>query len=86
MLYNRYNPIGSQEPTFTITDQKLYVPVVTLSAQDYVKLLQQLKSGFKRTSNWNKYYPKVTIEQQNRYLYYLINPSFQGVNTLFFII
>ena len=40
---------------FTITDTKLYVPVVTLSTQDNAKLLQQLKSGFKRTINWNKY-------------------------------
>ena len=31
---------------FTITDKKLYVPVVTLSTQDNAKLLQQLKSGF----------------------------------------
>ena len=31
--------------TFKITDTKLYVPVVTLSTQDNVKLLQQLKSG-----------------------------------------
>ena len=38
-----------------ITDTKLYVPVVTLSTQDNAKLLQQLKSGFKRTINWNKY-------------------------------
>ena len=41
--------------TFFITDAKLYVPVGTLSAQDNAKLLQQLKSGFKRTINWNKY-------------------------------
>ena len=34
--------------TFKITDTKLYVPVVTLTAQDNAKLLQQLKSGFKR--------------------------------------
>ena len=40
---------------FGITDTKLYVPVVTLSTQDNAKLLQQLKSGFKRTINWNKY-------------------------------
>ena len=40
---------------FAITDTKLYVPVVTLSTQDNAKLLQQLKSGFKRTINWNKY-------------------------------
>ena len=47
-------PIAGQEPTFTITDTKFYAPVVTLSPQDNVKLLQQLKLGFKRTINWNK--------------------------------
>ena len=44
--------------TFAIRDTKLYVPVVTLSTQDNAKLLQQLKSGFKRTINWNKYQSK----------------------------
>ena len=39
---------------FKITDTKLYVPVVTLSKENYTKLLQQLKSGFKRTTKWNK--------------------------------
>ena len=34
---------------FAITHTKIYVPVITLSTQDNVKLLQQLKSGFKRT-------------------------------------
>ena len=43
------------EGRFTITDTKVCVPVVTLSTQHNVKLLQQLKSGFKRTINWNKY-------------------------------
>ena len=43
---------------FEITDTKLYVPVVTLSTQDNAKLLQQLKSGFKRVVNWNKYLSK----------------------------
>ena len=84
---NRYflidNPIAGQESTFTITDAKLYVTVVTLSAQDNAKLLEQLKSGFKRTTNWNTYEPKVTVEQENRYSDFLINPSFQGVNKLF---
>ena len=40
---------------FAITETKLYVPVVTLSTQDNAKLLQQLKSGFKRTISWSKY-------------------------------
>ena len=44
------NPIGNQEPTFTITDTKLYVPVVTLSTQDNTKLLEQLKSCLNRTN------------------------------------
>ena len=39
---------------FVITATKIYVPSVTLSAQDNVNLLQQLKFGFKRTINWNK--------------------------------
>ena len=69
--------------TFTITDTKLYIPVVTLSTQSNAKLLEQLKSGFKRTINWYKYDPKVSVEVPKPYLYFLINPSFQGVNRLF---
>ena len=47
--------------------------------------MQQLKSGFKRTINWNKYQSqsKVTIQESNPYLDYLIDPSFQGVNRLY---
>ena len=37
--------------TFEITDAKFYVPIVTLSTQDNSKLLQQLKSGFKKSVN-----------------------------------
>ena len=43
------------EAKFAITQTKLYVPVITLSTQDNAKLLQQLKSGFKRIINWNRY-------------------------------
>ena len=49
---------------FTITDTRLYVQVVTLSTNDNAELLQQLKSGFKRTINWNKYQSKVTIQDK----------------------
>ena len=62
---------------------KLYVSVVTLSTQYNAKLLQQLKSGFKRTINWNKYKSNIKTSGQNRYLNHLINPSFQGVKGLF---
>ena len=63
-----------------ITDTKLYLPIVTLSTQDNAKLLQQLKSGFKKKINWNKYEAKVSTERQNQYLDFSIDPSFQGVN------
>ena len=73
------DPFVGQELTFTITDTNLYVPLVTLSTQDNANLLRQLKSGFKRATNWNKYYPKVTLQEQKRYLDFLSNTIFQGV-------
>ena len=51
---------NNQNPTFQINDTKLYVPVVTLSIQENIKLLQQLEYGFKITINWNKYLTKTT--------------------------
>ena len=75
--------VANPGATFTITDTKLYVPVVTLSTQDNVNLLDQLKSGFKRTINWRKYQSKGTIQAQNQYLDHLIDPIFQGVNRVF---
>ena len=75
--------INNQIPTFTITETSLYVPVVTLSTQDNANLLPQLKSGFKRTINWNKYLAKPELLAQNANLNHLIEPSFQGVNRLF---
>ena len=69
--------------TFTITDKKLYVPVITLSTQDNAKLFGQLETGFKRTINWNKYDPKVSVQAPNPYLNFLLNLSFQRVNRLF---
>ena len=68
---------------FKITDTNLYVPVVTLSTNDNEKLLEQLKSGFKRAINWSKYLSKLALLAQNPNLSYLLEPSFQGVNRLF---
>ena len=68
---------------FAITNTKLYVSIVTLSTQDNTKLLQQLKSGFKKTINPNKYQLDGKIYAQNQYLNHLIDSSFQEVNILF---
>ena len=78
--------IDNQVPLFTITDTKVYVPVVTLSIQKNVKLLDQLKSGLKITINWKKYQSKVSIQARNQYLDYLIDPRFEGLNTLFLLL
>ena len=69
--------------TFEITDTKLYVPVVTLSTQENTKLLQQLKSGFKRVINWNKYLSKPESFRRNANLNYLVESGFQGINRFF---
>ena len=72
--------IPNQNATLAITDTKLYVPVVTLSTQENTKFLQQLKSGFKRVINWNKYLSKPELLARNPSLNHLVEPSFQGVN------
>ena len=54
------NASDSQVQTFWITDVKHYVAVATLSTKDNIKILDQLKSGFEITVNWNKYQSKAT--------------------------
>ena len=50
---------------FAVTDTKIYFPVIALMTKDNVKLVDQLKSNFKRTINWNNNQSKVSIERQN---------------------
>ena len=78
--------VANNPPTgleFQIADTKLYVPVVTLSKESDKKLLEQLKSGFKRTVKWNKYRSQMTIQSNSSNLNYLIDPTFTNVNRLF---
>ena len=77
--------VANQNATFETINTKLYVPVVTLSTQDNSKLLQQLKSGFKRVISWNKYLSKPELLAQNPNLNHLFEPSCQGVNRLFIL-
>ena len=74
---------ATRKTKFAITDTKLYVLIVTLPTQDSIKLLKQLESGFKGIINWNKYQYKVKEQVKDRYLDYLIDPSFWGVNRHF---
>ena len=56
--------VADQGATFLITDTKLYVPVVPVSTQDNTKFFEQLKSGLKRTVNWNKYQSQNQLKDQ----------------------
>ena len=79
-------PARDNPPTGTsvaINDCKLYIPVVTLSKDDEIKLLTNLKSGFMREIIWNKYRSQMTTEAINNNLNILVDPKFTNVNRLF---
>ena len=78
---NRIN--SPTDAKFEITDCKLYVPVVTLSAENDNKLLEQLKSGFRITVKWNKCMSQMSNQNKNNNLNYFYDPTFSNVNRLF---
>ena len=71
------------DATLAIDKCKLYIPVVTLSKHDEIKLLTNLKSRFKREVIWNKYRSQMSTEAANNNLNILIDPTFTNVNRLF---
>ena len=68
---------------FKMKDTKLYVPVVALSGENDNKLLEQLKTGFKRIIKWNKYKSEISNQTKHNNLNYLIDLTFTKVNRLF---
>ena len=80
---------GVNSATFKITDVKLYLPVVTLSVGDNLKLTKQSDKGFKRSAYWKEYKvidnKKVEITNANdeEPMRELLSSSYQGVKILF---
>ena len=66
-----------------ITRTKLYVPVVTLSINDNIKFLENIKQVFKRKISWIKYRSEITTQPKKNNLDYLIDPTFRNINRLF---
>ena len=66
-----------------ITSTKLYVPVVTLSINDNIKFLENIKQGFKKMISWNKHRSEITTQIKNNNLHYLIDQTFRNINRLF---
>ena len=88
MVWRLWYLFCNWETKFKITDTQIYVPVVTLAIQDNEKLLQQLKSDFKRKiDTYKNIKQKKSTEGQNQVFHFkskfLIDTSFQGVNRLF---
>ena len=69
--------------TFQINNAKIYVPVVTLSINDNIKLLENIKQGVKRKISWNKYRSEITTQPKTNDLDYPIDPTFRSINRLF---
>ena len=71
--------------TFQINKAKLYVTVATLFINDNIKVLENIKQGFKRTTSWNKCRSEITTQTKNSNLDYLIDPTLRNISRLFVI-
>ena len=73
------------DTTFKITNTKLYVPIVTLSSKDNIKLVKLLEEGFKRPVYWNEYLTKIETRNldNNNLTRFPLEARFQGVRRLF---
>ena len=80
---------GTDSANFKITDAKLYLIIVTLSAEDNAKLSKLLSEGFKRAVYWNNYkvidnkVVEVAANNEEKYIRQLLDSSYQGVKRLF---
>ena len=63
---------------------KLYVPIVTLSTEDNIKLAKQLSEGFKRSVYWNHLKTETIAKYGNKFnlLRILLGESFQRAKRL----
>ena len=73
---------NANKATFEITYAKLYVPIVTLSIEDYAKLSKLLCEGFKRSIYWKKYkiidnrVVEIANNNEGKYIRELVDSSY----------
>ena len=68
---------------FSVTDCKLYVPVVTLQTEYQNQLYKELKTGISIDFTWSKYRSQMINQIATNNLNFLIDPIFNNVNRLF---
>ena len=76
------NAAVNQATIFAITDTILYIPVLTLINSRECKTITTVVIRLKRIIIWKKYQSEASTQAQNKYLNYLLDPSFQGENRL----
>ena len=83
---------GADSATLEVTDVRLYVPVVTLSAEDNVKLVKQLNEGFRRPVYWNKYkvidnkVVEIAAANAEKHIRELLDSSYQELKDCLFLL
>ena len=86
VITNTQRDTSPTNATFKTTDTKLYVSVVTLLTENDQRLLEQLRTGFKRIIGWNKCRSEMTNQTKNKNLNCLIDPTFTKVNRFFVLL
>ena len=76
------NAAVNQATIFAITDTILSIPVLTLIISRGCKTITTVVIRLKRIIIWKKYESEASTQAQNKYLNYLLDPSFQGENRL----
>ena len=82
VLSEHYNCITGAK--FEINNVKLCVPVVTLSVNDIIKFLENIKQEFNRTISWNRYRSEITTQTKNNNLDCLIDPTFRKLRNEYY--
>ena len=74
---------NANKATFKIADAKLYVPIVTLSAEENARLSKLLGEGFKRYKVVDDRVVEIADNNEEKYIREFLDSNYQGVKRFF---
>ena len=77
---------NANKATFKIADAKLYVPIVTLSAEENARLSKLLGEGFKRYKVVDDRVVEIADNNEEKDIRKFLDSSYQGVKRLFVLL
>ena len=80
---NSVNATQTTSTTFQISNAKLKVPVVSLTINDNINFLENMKQGVKWTIYRNRYRSEITTQPKYNKLDGMIDPTLRNINRLF---